>query len=271
MSTPGTFDLGLEDFDVGALVANGTAVSEVGDEELQELQRLSRSISGQYVDVVVTFATQALRDRAGEAARAQVLAALDSLERLAAASHDSPLQTVLGRLREVASRGDARGKAHRTRFIHDLRSAVHAFADLLDGEDARRLRSLVAMEGARPPLLDQLAGLRGIGPKRLEALYCAGLFTVDALASASPDEVAAVTGLPLDLARDVVSATQTYATEQRTRCVDELTRRARELRAVLTALPRGLEDQHVMNGARQAIADLQQILADMTPPNPEKP
>jgi hypothetical protein len=260
-------DLLFDADDLDGLLAGGALVEEEGEEEQQELHLLSRRISGQYVDVVVSWAAAVFAGRPSEGARAQVSSALDALERLAAASGDHALSEVLGRLRSLQIEGEGRGRGARTRLLNGLREWVLDFARLLPAEDAQRVTGLVSFDRRALPLLDELAAIRGIGPKRLERLYAAGLFTVEVVSAAEPAEVAAVTGLPLDLARQVVDATLRFAAEQRRRVVSELGERVAELRDVLRVAAH--PDPTVISTARAAIRDLQAVLESLEEPKKE--
>ena len=103
------------------------------------------------------------------------------------------------------------------------------------------------------PLLEELANLKGIGPKRLERLYCAGLFTI-----------AEVTGLPRKLAEQVVDSTREFAERQRRSCVVELHQRVQEFHAVLPRLnPANEDDRRMLDLARQTLAELQSALSQI--------
>jgi hypothetical protein len=64
----------------------------------------------------------------------------------------------------------------------------------------------------RPPTSRQcLALVRGIGARRLDRCYEAGLYTVEGLSAAPEEEVAQVTGLPLRVVRSLMAAARSHA------------------------------------------------------------
>lgn len=96
--TAPVLDLGLDELDLDELVAAGL-LEEEGDAPTgsaltldadPELRRLSRRISGQYVEVIATWAHAAFRGHARGPHLAPVLAALPALHRLADATQDRP-------------------------------------------------------------------------------------------------------------------------------------------------------------------------------------
>lgn len=77
-------------------------------------------------------------------------------------------------------------------------------------EPVQRERVLAAKR--RPPNSRQcLALVRGIGARRLDRCYEAGLYTVEGLSAAPEDEVAQVTGLPLRVVRSLLAAARSHA------------------------------------------------------------
>ncbi len=112
-------------------------------------------------------------------------------------------------------------------------------------------------DAATSPLLDELVKVHGMGPKRLQRLYAAGLFTVDALAMAEPADVAMVTGVPRALAADVVETTRRYAEDEPARCVAQLMRTAGRLKSLIA----GEDHEGVLSGAaRQALLEVEAAL-----------
>jgi hypothetical protein len=253
----------LDADDMSALVAGGIVVVE-GDsaDELTELHRMSRRISGQYVDVLAAYARHAFQGRASRSLREQVEAALSGLTRLAEASDDQRLQGALEVLAELLPDSEARGGTRRRDFMRGLSSWVLDFAGLLEPADAERMRSMVSFEDSRLPLLDRLADVHGVGPKRLQRLYCAGLFTVDAVAGASTQDVVSVTGLPRPVAERVVAAAREFAEEERRSLVSDLRRRSGQLKDELNRLDGNAEAQrHVLKAAVEAMNEIRQAIA----------
>ena len=53
-----------------------------------------------------------------------------------------------------------------------------------------------------------------LGQRRVQRLYCAGLYTPEALGAAVPEDVAMVTGIPLAIARRCVEASASFVAFQ---------------------------------------------------------
>ncbi|MCK6525514.1 helix-hairpin-helix domain-containing protein [Myxococcota bacterium] len=261
--------LDFSEGDLNSLLSGlGTDDAEPFEGELEasdELHALARTLSGQYVDVVGAFVRQVFSSRPGRAQPGnQVLGALDALLRLSKETGDVPLQSALSTVHEVITAGVPEHRRDFNRFLTQLRDAVLVFADLLREEDAERLKGLILYQDRSLPLLEELANLRGIGPKRLERLYCAGLFTIEAVAEADPGDVAEVTGLPRKLAEQVVESTREFAERQRRSCVVELHQRVQEFHAVLPRLnPSNEDDRRILELARQTLAELQSALSQI--------
>ena len=251
---------GFSEDDIAMLFDDDSIVQDTGESQNAALQELSRQISGQYVDVLAAYAGSAFGGRAS-AARSQVDAALDALMRLAVASEDSDLVTCLAELAALLPMAEEEGARKRQQFMGQMREWVLRFADLLGIDDAARMRHLVTVDRSANPLLDELANIRGIGPKRLERLYCAGLFSVSVISQADPVDVAHVTGIPSKLAEDVVAATLDYATRCRAETLEGLTRRAIETRELVERVRRnGGPRPQVLDGVKQAFLELQKAL-----------
>lgn len=251
----------FDEGDFAALVEGGFVVQETDEDvDASGLQRLSRRISGQYVDVLAGYAGAAFHGRATEALRTQVDAALGGLTRLAQASGDRPLEACLTRLGALLPQTTVLGGARRRDFMRDLSAWVLDFAELLEPEDADRLRALVRFDTDRLPLLDRLAEVRGIGPKRLQRLYCAGLFSVDVVAGATAEDVASVTGLPSRLSARVVEAAAEFADEERRAVAMDLRRRSAQLKRTLSEVDDD-ERQQVIAVALEAMNEIREALA----------
>lgn len=228
-----------------------------------EVLRVSRRIAGQYVDVIAKYAASAFgRSATAAVGLDQVQSAATTLLRLANASNDveqvALLDHLLGFLHATADKKSSRA---RDRALAQLRAWIPAFALTLEQQDADRLLSLVEWDSGSAPLLDELAEIRGIGPRRLQRLYSAGLFTVDVVASAHPDDIVAVTGIPNRLAHDVVSATQSYALEERQRCTRGIVQQVHRLRHVLRASPEG--GSEFAEATAAALREVQAMLSEI--------
>ncbi|MCK6503155.1 helix-hairpin-helix domain-containing protein [Myxococcota bacterium] len=264
---PLDLDLGLDELDLDELVAAGLVEEEAtldglppGLDADPELTRLSRRISGQYVEVIATWAHSAFRGHARGPHLAPVLAALPALHRLAEATQDRRMAEVIAELEDLA--GGPHGPAHpHQRLVPRLRDWLRRFADLLEGPDAQRLRDLVEFDRKAFPLLEQLARVRGVGPRRLERLYLSGLFTVESLYGADPAEVALVTGFPRELAAEVVDAAARFERQWREQVAADLVHRAAEVRAVLRWIETsGRQDPQVLAAVTATIDELESAL-----------
>lgn len=231
-----------------------------------ELIGLGRQLTGQYVDVLATFTRTAFSSRSGSAADPGLHAALDSLVRLARATDDVSLLEQLSELQDLTGAGIPSRTRRRHRFLDQLRERILNIAGCLLDPERTRLQGLVRFEEAGQPMLNEIGNIPGIGPKRLERLYCAGLFTPERIKAASAAEISEVTGIPVALAERVVETSRAFAAAERQRCVEEMRHR---IQAFLSALPqlRQDEDRELIASARVALAQLQQALDDVeTPP-----
>ena len=199
-----------------------------------ELTRVSRRIAGQYVEVLAGFA-QGVFGRTTTVTSGQAQTAADSLERLAKAAGATKQLDLLKTFRSLitpATTGEANSRSRRT-AITQLRDWIPQFGATLDEDDAQRLISLVKWDRDQTPLLQELAAIRGIGPKRIQRLYAAGLFRVEQVAAADPKDIRATTGIPQNLADAVVLATQQYAKTERQRCLTSLDQHSARLSRLL--------------------------------------
>lgn len=255
-------ELDLDEIFAGDLVeeaASSDPASILGFDP--ELTQLSRRISGQYVEVIATWARSAFRSHHPVSTRQPLDAALPALRRLAEATSDTKLSTALAELDALVCLDDG-SRRGRQRLVPRLRDWLRDLAVLLEGGDARRLRDLVEFDRQAFPLLEELAAVHGIGPRRLERLYLAGLFTVEALFEADPDDVALVTGLPRGLSEEVVQAAARFERRWRHQVAEELRRRTDEVRAVLAWIESsGRQDEDVMDAVQASIEELRQALA----------
>jgi len=259
-------DLFFSDEELASLLSPQPGLSPEPGEVVpsEELLDVSRRIAAQYVDLIEAFAAGLFQRRPSAGMTSQLIHAMDALHRLAVASGDSDASGVVDELLV-----ELRPFAHHTqqrratdRMSTRMRAWIPRFAALLRGAANERVLALVSFRGKALPLFQELGAIDGIGPRRLERLYCAGLYTVDAVIGADPLEIAAVTGLPPALARKVVDATVAWNAEQRLRAARELQARAAE---VLLALRSGEQDPEVLTLARDALRALQAALANSSP------
>jgi hypothetical protein len=205
----------------------------------EELVAVTRRIATQYVDVLHASASAAFGRCDTQAAATQLHSALQALDRLAAAGGDAAHRAILADILPEASRhADAPHGKSRHRFLSRLRHWLARYADHLGDPDGRRIRALVSYNVAEVPLFSELAAIPGIGPRRLERLFCAGLYAVEVVSAADPVEVAQVTGLPRNLAADVVRRAREWADERQRQVVVELHARLGEFQRMLASLDR---------------------------------
>lgn len=204
-------ELLLDDEAVAALwAADDTEATETGDALSEELVAVTRRIASQYVDALHASAAAAFSGHDPAAAAEGIVSAIDALERLADAALDARPQALLIEIQPEARAfaEDPRVRA-RHRFLAAFRPWLRRYAQEL-GMDGARIQELVDFDVTHHPLLADLSSLRGIGPRRLARLYCAGLYAAQTLALAEPAEVAVVTGFPRRLAAEVVERAQRF-------------------------------------------------------------
>lgn len=249
----------LKGFDPSELL--GTGVVDEPTSETSELQNVATRISAQYGEVIAAWSTSVLRST--EPADAEGLkATVVNMLRLASSSDKHDQVELLHQLDEIldaihGTRPRSRAGDHaRVR----LRDWLPSFADTLDGDDAERLRGLVEWSPDRTPFLEELRRhVRGVGPRRLQRLYAAGLGRLDIVANADPDEVSQVTGIPGGIATDMVERSRTYAIEERIRCIEEMRDRAARLKMLLTRIDAAPGDD-LVNVANHALDDVEGVI-----------
>jgi len=228
----------------------------------QELRVLSRQLAGQYVDVLASFISQAFAHVTISATSEQVHSTLHPLLRLADETGDIELGGRLRELKSMLESPPADTQRERTRYLKQLRAWLLSYATCLSGQSGRRLRELVDFGEQQPPLLRALEQIKGIGPRRLDRLYCAGLFTVDRVINADPEEIAQVTGLPIRLAEEVVARTHAFSTQERKRQAQELRRSVLTFTQSLRSLG-AYDDPTMLEAAQETLAQLQQLIAQL--------
>ena len=232
--TPDAVGLDFSEADLDALLDGDVGFDDFDDAFRSEvlgsgLHDLARGIAGQYVVVMAGFAAQAFRGTPSRDQAEQVAGAVTSLRRLAVEVEDSKLIDVLDQLPPLVEDWLKGVGTRRTRVVR-LRKWVDAMSDVLPEEPARRMSELIHYDRGRQPLLSELGRLPGIGRRRLQRLYAAGLFTVEAIRSASSaTEISQVTGVPEPLCEGIFLATERFADSERERCVREIGQRAKEL------------------------------------------
>jgi hypothetical protein len=216
------------------------------DEEPDELRVVTRRIASNYCETLADAARGWLRHEGGPHL-SSIVAACHDLHRLATATEDAEQRVLLEALlaRREAFDGSRRG---RDSFATYLRNWLHEFSDLV-GEAAVSAAQVVRYDPEEVPLFQALAQLRGIGAKRLERLYVAGLSNAEAFASATPEEVASVTGLPLGLAESVLVAAHTWQQSRWRRDVSRLVRALDRFEASVREGPEPTPDERVVLSA----------------------
>lgn len=226
-----------------------------------ELVAVTHRIASQFVGVLHATAGRLFGAKDPRGPLQQLRSTLDALRRLAEASHDAPHLALLDEIAEEASRfAEAPHGRARDRFLGRLRSWLPRYADQLGGDDGDALRGLVRFDPDAVPLFGELREIPGIGRRRLERLFCAGLWSVDVVSAADPVEVAAVTGLPRTLAEDVVRRARMWSEEQRRRALVDLRARLADVSRIVGAIdPAAAPDLHAL--ARTTFEEMRGMLA----------
>ncbi|MCB9687710.1 MAG: hypothetical protein H6738_24035 [Alphaproteobacteria bacterium] len=222
----------------------------------EELGRVARRIAGQYVAVLAHYAAAAF-GRTQHDGALQVRNSVDALSRLAHAAEDAEQLALLAELEQLLEGLEAPRRSRTARrSVSALSSWIPRFAETLEPEDAASLLDLIRWEKGTMPLLDELATIRGIGHVRLSRLYAAGLFSIDVVANAAPEEIVQVTGLPRALAEEVVQRTRRFAEDERRRCLEEMKDRALRLQTLVKTIRFSADDPL----AAEAMAAVEQAL-----------
>lgn len=181
----------------------------------EEARALARMLGSQYAEVIAHYAVDALMGRNSRHAP-KLRQIVKSFRKLATEMNDHELLQLYEQLGELIETFTA-SSTHERRLAasRKLRDWVMAFADLVGDEAAWKLRRLVVFRKGVHPLISHIREIRGIGDKRLERLYSAGLLTADSLVDADPTELSQIVGIPTRLARHVVEACRRFAEHQR--------------------------------------------------------
>lgn len=244
--------------DVLALLEPDSEEEEEAPAPSAELPALSRRLAGQYVEVLADFVRASFRQPTLPPSE-PLRAVLTPLLRLTGdtGAHDmhALLQELVGLLDSPP--GDERWA--RVRYLRTLREWLMRYADCLDDTDGERLRQLVDYGDALPPLLEALRSVRGIGPRRIERLYCAGLTSVGRVTSADAESIAEVTGIPLRLSEAVIEAAQAFERTERARRINELRRSIMAFTHALETL-NAHDDPDMISAAQESLSQLQAAL-----------
>lgn len=233
--TPVSADLTPWSGRLAGLAANLTHLTEEDDDDAvddpiapsSELRAVTKRISVQYIDVLARAASRLLSGERGGDVATQLSGALFNLSRLANASGDAQHHALLTQLQQAVAVWLERQEHGRgeSAFRNTLHRWLHDYASFLGVDQSAAIRRLMGTDAADAPLLRRLGSLRGIGPRRLERLYAAGLHDVGRLSETDPADVAAVTGLPLALAEQVIHEARSHQERQRTTLVTEMAER----------------------------------------------
>lgn len=217
---------------------------------------LARTLAAQYAEVVAHHASDMVLGRNLKLAP-RLKGVLADSRRLAEEMDDTEMLVHYERLEGILRDGQAPAltAVARQERAQQLNDWVAAFADLVGGEVGDRLVREVLLKKGGSPLISHLREVKGIGEKRLERLYAAGLLTTDALVDAEPRELAAVVGLPQNVAELVVGAARAFADQQRRSSVQSLRQAAFDVM-------RNLKDVHPTDpGFRKLLSTIRDTLA----------
>ncbi|MFK7930968.1 MAG: helix-hairpin-helix domain-containing protein [Myxococcota bacterium] len=261
----------LFDLDIDALLSSPESLtasrtrrdtSELESElDTTHLQALGRDLAAQYANTIGDYAVSVFSREDSEKGRLQVRAAITSMLDLANATSDAALVRTLTPWLPLLDAPSPRKTLARTRQIKDLKAMVKDFASLLDEQEQQQLLSIVQYRGRSSPLMAFLRQLPGIGPRRLERMFLAGLHDLDRLCTAEPDELQRVTGMPLAVAQNTCRSARVFAEEERKRAFHALTERAAWLTESVGKLNMAdPEQRRLIEFARQAMNALQEQL-----------
>lgn len=237
--------------------------SDVDVDAGEELAAVARRVSHQYVEIVAVISAQVLAGAGHAGSLDQLEGALIALRRLAEVHDDVASTALIGELLDAIGvwRVSGTGKRGRTRFCNTLRGWLPRYGRALDLQGGAVLREITEYDPGAVPLFAELESIRGVGPRRLQRLYCAGLFTVEALCGADPAEVSLVTGLPRELTALVVERTRAFAAEHRRRTVAAMRQRLDEFARILAQIDPQREPE-LASLARNAVVEMKRLVHD---------
>lgn len=250
-----SFDLDLEDL-------AGSGLVESVDENDDALHDVALRISGQYGELIASWATNTLAS-ADPADTRGVEETVVNLRRLCIAANNVEQTKLLDEVLEILGRLSGTKPTQRDGESAriDLRQWLPRFGDTLGGADAERLRGIVEWSGTATPLMQELRSIPGVGPRRLTRLYAAGLADLQTVAKADPTEVAAVTAIPVNLCHRIVRRAAEYAEEERVRCIADIQQRAQRLSRLLDDV--GNNRNTLSRAARAALDDVERAFHNL--------
>ncbi len=225
---------------------------------------LARMLGAQYAEIIAHYAIDAIAGRTSKHAP-KLEQIIRNFKRLATEMGDVELLRLYDQLAELIDAFEsAVGPEGRMIVSQRLRDWVMTFADVVGEEAGAKLRRLVVFKKGVHPLISHLREIRGIGEKRLERLYNAGLLTIEGLLEADPAELSAIVGVPRKLARQIVEACQRFAEAQRITHVRSLRNVVGEVARVLQQVDPN-DDSHVrlVSAVRETIVELERAVREM--------
>lgn len=234
------------------------------DTEQSALSAVSMDIAKDLVEVVALCGSQLLSGRDEKRVVDQFQEGLTSLMRLAKASEDEEHIAHLDRLQEGLAeyRKSAGRSGPRHTFLNLLRDWLPEYGRFLGGDSEERLVEMVEFDSDSAPLFVELSNLRGVGPRRLRRLHGAGFYQAALLSEANPEELAAVTGLPIKLSHQVVEQSKEWLEVQRRKAIVDMKRRLQEFQEAV-ALVRGSSQSELQGAAEDALLSMKKLLQDM--------
>ena len=232
--------------------------TELLDDRSVGLDEVSGRIAGQYAEIIGRFGARAFAGTGTAADMDALKDAVIALRRLSAAVCAHRQVELLDELRSLVE-GIAGRRGERRRALSRLQLWIPEFAETLPDDQGKALRELVDYDPGSIPLLDELRNIRGVGRRRLQRLYAAGLFTIESVATASPKDIADVTGIPLGLSEKIIAATRDYADQERERCIKAFREQASRLVSFLRSAS-GDPKQIALLDAVQVLEQVSQVL-----------
>jgi hypothetical protein len=225
---------------------------------------LARRLGASYVEVVAQIASEALLGkplRHGPEVRRVVM----DVDRLARQLEDSLLVELNQRLPPLV---DALLAAHtpeaRVAVAQRIREWVLSYAAAVGGEHGLKLRRRMMYRRGVHALATHLRGIKGVGERRLDRLYRAGLLTEEALAEAAPDDLAAAAFIPRRLAHEIVTTCQRLCRERRIHMVKSFRLIADDIsRALREAGPDPELKRRLLTTVRETMSGLESLIADL--------
>lgn len=222
------------------------------------LHQMARNVVAQHGEIILAYVREMYAGTPTPEVEARFTLTRTTLRRLAVGAGDHALTALLDDLDEIGALRDGSSTSPRSRdrLLSSLRRWTLTFAELL-GPAGEALRRTVTMD--QPvPALERLRPLQGMNDRLLERLYASGLVTTEALASADPEELAEVTGMPRGLARRVVIASRLPDGVASRQVVDQFLDSARAVAVTLEGLRPEANDWAVE--VRLALLEVHRIL-----------